>query len=245
MRIVTDGQSKRMWFYFGENNICFELGDRLLMLGASLSIDTEDITLALHLLKSFYISFDFTFIRKFLNKHPNYSYNYSTMKGSYWQKREIGIDFNLRDWTIGIDFWTNPDEWKAGDRHWYANLADIIFGKRNYTAITEKEGDTVIEMPEGAYPARYKIFTSFWKRPRWLFSTSQKRITIDVPKTIPFPGKGESSWDMGDDGVSSITMPMSKYETLREATNKFALSVLKDRQKYGSLNYKPKEGFAI
>lgn len=231
----NDPRDHRLWIWFGENNICFEVG-KLKMFGFGLNVDTEDITFGLYFYWSFYISLDFLFIRKFLYKHPNYFYNHGDgrNKGSYWDKRSISFHFNLDNWSLSMVLWDNMDYEKK--RHWYIVISDKIFGNNKYREEIIDEGKTIITMPEGIYKATYKKFNSFWKRPLLPFEKKIKRIMIDIPGGIPHPGKGENSWDCGMDATFGITMPLNYSETIQEATKRVALGVLKDRQRHGSLN---------
>jgi hypothetical protein len=216
-------------------NICIEFGGRLRMIGASLKVDTEDITLALHFYKSLYISLDIPFIANFLRKHPNYFYEYNGKKGSYFEAREIGFDLNLSDWHISIDGWINPMEYNSGDRHWYIDITDNIFGRTKCKTEILDEGKTGIVMPEGTYDCTYKIERRTWTRPRRPFwKHSRTSVDFDIPVGIPHEGKGENSWDMGMDATFGCGEEWDG--DLRAATKKIAIRMLKERQRHGSLN---------
>lgn len=235
-----------MWFWFGENNIALELGRIFsLDLGFHFEVETEGILFAFYLfLIDFYINFDFKSITKWLQKHGNYHYKHTIYRGtpqekveegSYWEKRSIRLSLDLRNKSLSGEWWTNMNNEPRG-RHFYVFLDDFFFGRAKYSAETISEGDTVIEMPEGVYQATYKKFISSWRRPRSPFVKKITRIELDIPVGIPHEGKGENSWDMGMDATFGVTMPLEQGETIGEVTRRFAMSCLKERQKYGSLS---------
>jgi hypothetical protein len=45
-----------------------------------------------------------------------------------------------------------------------------------------------------------------WTFPRWFVAKQSDSITISIEgKGIPIPGKGENSWDCGDDAIRGVT----------------------------------------
>ena len=130
-------------------------------------------------------------------------------------------------------------EHRSKDPWWWDFTIDpmeILFGKRQYSEKVLEEGETTIDMPEGVYTATYKRFISYWKRARSPFVRSLHRISIDIPVGIPHEGKGENSWDMGMDATFGVTMPVEEDESIYDIARRFAMSCLKERQKYGSLH---------
>ena len=121
--------------------------------------------------------------------------------------------------SLSYSLFTNPDmNTKFSWRHNYVNLADLFFGRAKYSEEVIDIGTTEVIMPEKRYQAFYKVKMIYWKRPLWPFKTSQKGIEIEVPGGMPFE----------DEGV-------------QRAMDKFAMSILKERQKNHSLDWKPKE----
>ena len=58
------------------------------------------------------------------------------------------------------------------------------------------------------------------------------------------PGKGENSWDCGDDALRSVTSPIdweSDRMSTRLALEDLAISVLRRRKKYASLDWLPRD----
>lgn len=240
MRISTDKQSKRLWLWFRDgDNIGFELG-RIPSwdLGFRLEFGTENVTLGLYLfLVNFYISLDFKGIQKFLQKHPNHFFKKTWEKdsppGSYWEERSISLSLDIKRKTFSGEWWVDMNN-NPRSRHFYIFLDDLILGRAKHSLEILSEGTATIDMPEGGYPATYKIEKRTWKRPRWPFPTTQTSIYFTLPVGIPHEGKGENSWDMGMDATFGTG---TKWEgDLHGATRKIAMECLRERQKYGSLS---------
>ncbi len=88
---------------------------------------------------------------------------------------------------------------------WWDRLLDFLFGKTVYL-VERKDRDWelikgVVKMPEGDYPAAFTYTTRVWFRPRSPFRKVQYGTNVDIEGGIPFSGKGENSWDMGEDGL--------------------------------------------
>lgn len=147
--------------------------------------------------------------------------------------RECGVSFH--DWTLRINPWSLSMEWSSSDPWWVRglsfNVQDFMLGRTRYRSETLRDGIPLkIPMPEGVYPAVAKIERCTWKRPRW-FGRTRTYVSVDVPKGIPFAGKGENSWDCDDDGLFGYS---SEGDSLDRAVAKGVESVLSSRRKYGN-----------
>lgn len=152
----------------------------------------------------------------------------------YTHGRNIGLSFY--GGTLNIHLWADEMESRSVDPKWWdfhIDFKDLILGRSKYSKEILEEGDTQIVMPEGDYPARYKVEKATWKRPRW-FKLVKEYIEFDIPIGIPHEGKGENSWDIGMDGTFGIGEEWKG--NVHEATKKIALRCLETRQRYGSLN---------
>lgn len=151
-------------------------------------------------------------------------------------KRNREYSVRIFDNTIWFACGRNPDEWRKG-QPWYWDFnfcpADFFLGRPKYSSKVLSEHNVVIPMPEGCYDATIKLEESTWKRPRW-FKRTLRRADIEIPKGIGYPGKGENSWDCGDDAMFGLTCPA---ENLSEAIGKAVSSVLESRLKYGRSIY--------
>ena len=157
---------------------------------------------------------------------------YTALDGKQYpipDRREF--DFNVYDWTIRLTLWGRWGEWRAVDPWWIRgvslNIPDVVFGRTNYTAEELALVPCHVPMPEGKYPAVCKIERCTWKRPRW-FARTENRAWLDIPKGIPHAGKGENSWDCGDDGLYGIG-----GSSVDDAIQWARASVLESRRRYG------------
>lgn len=161
---------------------------------------------------------------------------------SYWfdandgqgEGREIGI--SIHGGSIWWSFWVGPmAEWRR-DAPWCRwwrqgsfNVADWLLGETRYTEAEIAHERASVEMPEGRYPAFATVCQWTRQRPRWIarrgFTT---RVTVE--RGIPHAGKGENSWDCGDDGLVSSSI---EGQDIAAACQSFRAAVLKRRRNYG------------
>jgi hypothetical protein len=123
--------------------------------------------------------------------------------------------------------------WKR--RQFNLDILDLVLGKPKYSEREINSTEVQIGMPEGSYPAKIRIFESKWSRPRW-FPSYLVRSRIEMIKPIPFPGKGENSWDCGEDALFSCIAPES---TVEGAISNVVKSVLEKCRKYGGNDWEP------
>jgi hypothetical protein len=138
--------------------------------------------------------------------------------------------FNLC-WNYWQRWFGDPDQ--DGERVfylWREGLLDAVFGRTVYACSKGRKYDFTISMPEGAYAAKFTEETRIWTRERWPLRKVRKSIGIDIPKGIPFAGKGENSWDMGDDGLFGTGS--DGWDPWKAAESVKAI-VLRHRKKYG------------
>lgn len=150
---------------------------------------------------------------------------------TYTNGRQIG--FTLGHGALSIAVWDDPMESRSVDPWWwhqYINLADFFFGRSKCTTEILEERDIVVPMPEKSYPAKAKMMLYTWSRPRW-FDKKLKRVEIDVPGGIPHEGKGENSYDCGQDATFGMTT--GECHSIAEGVGKLVGTVLHDRVRYG------------
>jgi hypothetical protein len=149
------------------------------------------------------------------------------------------IGFSVHDGGVWWDVWQNDVEWRSGTprwRHGHFNPADWLLGRPVYAKRVLKTEQAEVPMPEGCYPATVELREDTWKRPRWPWPRRLLRADIAVEKGVPHPGKGENAWDCGEDATYDLTTPA---QTVEEAVAKLVQSVLRDRRRYGGLNWRP------
>lgn len=138
---------------------------------------------------------------------------------------------SIYNWTISITPWGKTMEWSKGDpwyvRGWSLNIPNLILGRQRCQTEIVRSFPTQVPMPEGVYAAVAKVERRTWKRPRW-FAHSRDSVWLTIPKGIPHAGKGENSWDCGDDGLFGIG-----GDSLENAIGNAVESVLRARRRYG------------
>lgn len=121
-------------------------------------------------------------------------------------------------------------------------LLDRIFGRVVYSKQESDPEPIVIAMPEGRYPATATRRRQTWKRPRSPRARSGYSWTVSVEGGLPVPGKGENSWDCGDDAIYSSSFPDDGISAA-EAGRRMADSAMKTRSRYASLAWAPRDGW--
>jgi len=173
--------------------------------------------IAIPKLFSFYVSIDRIFGRIFY--HPN-------------EPRETGFSFHHGAFYFypfsKVNSWTRNDNWFS--KYHSLDIVDFICGRNRYTEEDVTPwSDIVVAMPEGNYKGKIKLYTGTWKN---RFRTLRiRRAEIEMEEGIPFPGKGENSWDCGEDCTWGMTCPAN---TEYEAIASLIQSVLRNRRVYGS-----------
>ena len=135
------------------------------------------------------------------------------------------FELSFHDGAIWLRPWSNP--W--GSIPYCFHVDDFISGKRKHTLVEGEKLDILIPMPEGCYKATMTKETRTWKRSRW-FAFTREMSDIKIPGGIPFQGKGENSYDCGDDGLYGIH---SEGHDIPTAISTVVKSVLESRKRYG------------
>lgn len=150
-----------------------------------------------------------------------------------WKHRETSLRFDgdrIR-LSLGADPWCSPPPhgWEGS---W--STRDFLLGPNIYREDPNPRHFDLIPvvMPERTYRWHGSINRDSWKRARWFRHTiSRAHLDAYPGEQIPFPGKGENSWDCGEDASHGITW---QCETSTEAAEKIRESVMRSRTRYGS-----------
>lgn len=226
----------RWWLHWGNTIWHYEgyLGKsaRHNSIGLNLGGEENDFTFHMGIGKlfNFYFGVEDFFPRKMMQKLFGFTTRHYGISAF---EEYISIEFHRDD--MGFS-----EGWKGF--HKMIDWKSILFGKTDYKHQKINTLRASIEMPEGKYPATINVFKSTWTRKRFLkpLVLTRYEITPDIP--IPEPGKGESTWDIDDDALYSITLPA---DNLGEALNRTAESVMKTRRKRAGENWIPANGFEI
>jgi len=165
-------------------------------------------------------------------------------KYNHYTDRTVG--FSIHHGRLWVSLWENEMEWNCEDPWWWKfnvslNPLDVL-GQWQYASEIIREQAVEIPMPERAYKASVKMCADSWKRPRWPWwplTRTILRAHVDDMEPIPFPGKGENSWDCGPDALRGITCAAQSPEA---AVGEIVASVFRDRMRHGcSYRYEPNE----
>lgn len=229
----------RWWLYLGKRTISAEwylLNKAKSHLSAKMEFghgDGDDgimFHVAIPWLFSVFISLDGVFGRIF--RYPN-------------EPRETGVAFH------NGSFWLYPfsktNSWQKKDGWFSKNHSfdpmEFVCGRWNYTEEhVTPWSPIVVGMPEGTYKGKVKLYIGTWKN---RFRTRRvPRAEIDMEEGIPFPGKGENSWDCDENCTWGLTCAAKSEE---EAIASIIEGVLRNRRVYGSRgsvsNYTPTRKF--
>ncbi len=159
------------------------------------------------------------------------------LRNAKHEDRETSL--RVHDWTLWWTVWRDNSSWSSSTPRWREGnfcLPDFLLGRPAYSERVLKRAETVIPMAEASYPATVELRDDTWKRPRW-FSKRLLRATVNIPKGVPFPGKGENSYDCGQDATFGLSCCAS---TVEGAVAAVVESVLRSRRRYGgSVDWRP------
>jgi len=196
--------------------------------GFSLQLGPNDIIFSFKLCPFFslYISLEDPIVYRIMKK---------------WSDKYEGrvIEFSIHDWTLWWKMWTDPHSWTNTTPKWKDgnfNILDFFFGRDKYTRKDLYSADLDLELSERTYKVSVIMHEDTWKRPRWPIPAKLIRADLEPDIPIPTPGKGENSWDCGEDATFSMTCQASTPE---EAIIKLRDDILRDRKKYGGEDWIP------
>lgn len=205
---------------------CWLFGGCSFRIGFSANTHDDDLTLRFCIPGfSFYWGFEGVFPRK-------------------WKTHDLGrsCGIAIHGGALWVDFWRDENGWSR-DMPWYAkgwnfDPADFFLGRRKYEERTLDGRPADITMPEGSYPVTIRLYEATWKRPRWPFPLRLLRAEVKSESGVPIPGKGENSWDCGEDAIFGSTFPCASFT---EAVASFTHNILSTRGKHGGLAWRPAE----
>lgn len=149
------------------------------------------------------------------------------------------LGFDLRGGALWVKCWAPGNGWDSKQPKWMDwnfDCADFFFGKTRYSQRVLRKVPVEVPLPEGVYPGSVEVEESTWKRPRWPWAKRVIRTHIETERYIPIPGKGENSWDCGDDGIDAQSC---RAETPEDAVGELVKTVLKYRSQRGGRDWKP------
>lgn len=178
---------------------------------------------------SFYVSFENFLPEKF--GYPRHSFEHAT--GFFLWDDDFRVEFHYG----GSDCY-ECQGYKGWCRHWI--ISEAIFGEPVRTKREVERGSGLVYLQEGnatvGYPVDVILSDNQWKYPRWPWPKVIRRAEVQSKEGIPIPGKGENSWDCGEDRNYSLNTPA---KTIAEAVEAMGEYVQKRREQYGGKNWIP------
>jgi hypothetical protein len=168
-------------------------------------------------------------LENFLSREKANRHNWAHKTGISYFEDHLSVDFHY----AGSDCW-DCEGWKG--KHWSCFVRDKLLGSAKYESCEIETVQVEVPMPEGVYSANVKLTEDSWKRPLWPIPSKIRRAHIECERGIPYPGKGENSWDCDDDATYGLTCPAS---TVEEAITALQQTVMRSRERYGGKNWVP------
>jgi len=157
--------------------------------------------------------------------------------GNNYSGRELSL--RIHDWSLWWKLWVDTSGWTHERPKWRdgnVNFPDTLLGKFKHSERLLERRDIEIRMPEGVYKGVCEMKEGTWKRPRWPFPVHVVRAHIDMTQPIPIPGKGENSWDCGEDATHGSTFPA---RNVADAIGKLTGDILNTRERRAGRNWQP------
>lgn len=218
-----------VWFF--QNHIGFQwyFGNQAKFMHAGFTIGNDEeqfqCSLALYRVFAIYFTIDRIFTRKFYDKWFH--------KNKLWSG--LTTDIRFFDYTIWVSSFMDESGHTSMDiNKWFQfefniDFRDLLFGKFKTKSYKTKPIAVEIEItPNEKYIGTYIFKTIVRRRKRW-FTEVYKRIEIEVEEGIPYPGKGTSSYNCGDDAVFSFSTP---GESVKHCIDELRKDVLWLRKNY-------------
>jgi hypothetical protein len=171
---------------------------------------------------------------------------------SYYLREYKAQGKPLPDHVSGAKLWPGW-RWSARSRGW--RLKNRVFGSYVNSEVVLKVVDPVtVTLPEGDYVGKVTFYRETLKRPRWPRARRDDVYgKFETELWMPWPGKGENSYDCGDDGTRSHTtklgwgrMPAHSLdgEDVARVVSDTVAYVLRFRARYGRHDWQP-EGVGV
>lgn len=152
-----------------------------------------------------------------------------------WESRQFEVA--VHDGCVWIEHpWIRSGgEWRRDDPWWkkqiVLHVSDWLLGRVRHESREIEHREVFVPMPEGCYRAKARREVSTWRRRWYVPAKTRDSWWVEIPGGIPFAGKGENSWDCGDDGLwgTGGTDGMTLEETIGCVVG----SVLRSRKRYG------------
>ena len=174
-----------------------------------------------------------------------------SFRGDPIPELESGHEFEVRLEPPTVSLMLHGDgsgDWRRSDPWWKSglriDLLDLFLGREESFSKRRSLGWVDVPMTEGVY--RAKVYRVTYSSFRPLAPFVSRHTLYDFRrfkgphgrKSIPYPGKGEDSWNCGMDGVFGCSIPATG--SLQDAIGAVVASVLETRlERTGDAGWKP------
>lgn len=173
---------------------------------------------------------------------------------------ELNLSIDHWFWYLSWKCWIDDDSWDDVRDKWWRkfgiNFHSLVVGKHDCTFEEIEREQFLLPFYEGNYNVEVIKKRRIDKWQRWF---TKKSISYEVecgyyddeknwiPFAIPHEGKGENSWDCGEDGTYSSSFPAdfrrSKIFAMKNCTDAvmfFFAEQMKTRIRYGGKQWMPR-----
>lgn len=183
-----------------------------------------------------------------INKNKKLKRSKRTRDNGWIRTGERDISLRFHNYSMWWNIWRDDSSWSSDTprwRHGHLDFVRLLKGKDVVDSEVVFSGSEEVEMPEGKYKCKIE-YTKFTRKYKRWWSNSWHRFNFEfgydneegvwVSTPVPHWGKGESSYDCGIDGTYSISLG-SGVNNLDEAKLRVVESCLRDREKYGKVDF--------
>jgi len=175
-----------------------------------------------------------------------------------YPSREREYGWRYHNGTLRLLGGASPNE-SSRDQPWWWEVAidfeKLLFGKARHERRLLGEGPGVVAMSEALYPCKIEIEAARWWRtrdPLGLFRRESVAADIEFEEPVPVPGKGENAWDVEDDSIGAMHLPLGAdadgvvanrrllYGCYIEAADRACVEISRQRERYGGPGWSPK-----
>lgn len=164
----------------------------------------------------------------------------ATRLARHYKRGERELSLRVHDWAIWWTLWSTSTSWNSKTPRWRDgcfHIDNFLLGKARYSERPLEYRFVEVPMPERAYIGCARLEEATWSRARW-FARRLIRCEIKMldGEQVPVPGKGENSWDCGEDAIFGSTVPA---RNIAEAVGELTGSALRTRARHGGQQWRP------
>lgn len=221
--------------------------------GIYLNVDGGESEYTIHI--GLGIGLWFTFQRIFPKSwYPDYPCTDNTVIKNAGERQ---ISLSIHSWEIWWNVWMDPGEWKSVDP-WYrrgnTHFQRWFLGQHIVDWVPIDTRGYLLPFLEGNYSVLVEQKHRFDRYSRWYMRWYQRKMIsweikagyhdgkVFVVVPVPHEGKGENSWDLGEDGTFSLSFGGRKeIVTHYQAALYFWKNAMETRERRGYASWIPKK----